>query len=289
MEDHIPYFGDVEDMMHIGLLWANADRNSRREAEDYPSLQSKIEDLIDNAEDIMELPTLYPDLFELADDSSVRQVPPIAYACIMDTAGYFRIGFRLHRMRGSVLVSGYDATQKSLSQFLNDEEPEVGWGYTREDVVDASAENTKTATFSNAHNKLDVSARIYVYTATCAGMTRKRYMAEVLTGCYYRADSVGKWHCDNAKVTINKLTIKANGLHNLGGDYSNADFDYQENVIDKTNVQLNGIATCKSVTYEIGEIVNFTEKSFACPAFNELHIEATNDNISGNKVVIDYK
>lgn len=289
MEDHIPYFGDVEDMMHIGLLWANADRNSRREAEDYPSLQSKIEDLIDNAEDIMELPTLYPDLFELADDSIVRQVPPIAYACIMDTAGYFRIGFRLHRMRGHILASGQNATKESLTQVLNGEEPKCGSDYMVDDVVASSAENSKTASFSNVHNKLDASARIYLYTATCTGITRRRYMVEVLTGCYCRVDSNGKWRADNTKVTINKLTIKANGLHNLGGDYSNADFDYQENVIDKTNVQLNGIATCKSVTYEVGEIVNFTEKSFACPAFNELHIEATNDNISGNKVVIDYK
>ncbi|MBR6251985.1 MAG: hypothetical protein IKR17_12465 [Bacteroidales bacterium] len=276
-------------MVQTGLMWANADEEERREAENYPSLQTKIEDLIDKAEDIMALPALYPNLFELVEDSIVRPTTPKAYACMMDTAGYFRIGFRLHKMRGSVLASGQDATKESLTQVLNGEEPECGSDYIVDDVVASSAENYKTASYSNVHNKLDASARIYVYTATCTGITKRRYMVEVLTGCYCRVDSNGKWRADNTKVAINKLTIKANGLHNLGGDYSNADFDYQENVIDKTNMQLNGIATCKSVTYEIGEIVNFTEKSFACPAFNELHIEATNDNISGNKVVIDYK
>ena len=289
----IPEFDDFESMVRTGVIWANADVDERREAELYPSLQSKIEDLMDAADDIMELPRQYPDLFEFAGDSVVRPVLPKAYACVMDTAGCFYVDFRLHRVFGRVLVSGQSATKESLRQVVNGEEPDCGFDYVAEDIVKVPTNksmngcgDTKNAYFNNKNNKLDVTARIYVYTATCCGVTRKQYMVEVATACYYRKHHNRRWRGHHTSTTLNRLIVRANGLHYVGGNPNDCDFDYQECKIDHKNWNFDNRAVYKSATFKLGEAIN-TQKSVAAPSFLQIYVDATSGHIGDNKVIID--
>lgn len=291
--DHVPEFNDFDAMVRTGLLWANADADERRKIENYPSLQSKIEDIMDEAEDIMELPTQYPDLFELVGDSIVRPILPKAYACVMDTAGCFRVSFRLHRMLGRMIATGINATKESLAQVLNGEEPECGCDYIVDDIIESSYNksmngcgDSKNAYFNNKRNKLDVSARIYVYTATCCGVTRKQYMVEVATACYYRKHHNYRWRGHHTTTKLNRLIVRANGLHYVGGNPNDSDFDYKECKLDYKNWEFQNKAVYKSATFKLGQDIN-TTKNVASPSFLQIYVDATSGHIGDNKVVID--
>lgn len=137
VENGIPSYSTYEDFERDGIILSNAAPQERRQSEVFfYSLQSLLEDIQAKTDDYMTLPQTYPDYFEFVGADSVRQITPATYACLIDTAGLFRVDSRLHKMKGHVYASGQGATPESLDMVLRGEEPSVGCDYQVVDILE---------------------------------------------------------------------------------------------------------------------------------------------------------
>ncbi|MBQ3634840.1 MAG: hypothetical protein II951_04400 [Bacteroidales bacterium] len=288
----VPAFNSYEDMVRIGEVRANANPAERRCHESFYSMQSFIEDLMDETEDVTSLPGKYPGIFEFVADSCVRPVTPTFYSCIMDTSGLFMVNGDLHMMKGHVYAVGQAATKESLTDVLAGREPKEGFDYQIVDIFQTnwnkaySCGSQLSADYSRTHDKLDISARIYTISCSCCLTMEKQYAVEISTANYYRKHRKFKWRGHNTTTEIPVIDIKADGLKPVLIDTgAESDFEYEEcRVHDSVVFAAEGVY--HTHTLMIGKPIRTSQEPKA-PTFKGIYIKATSRHIGDNFAIIN--
>ena len=236
LSNGIPKYDTYMAMERDGFTFANQSREERRHDEMFYSMQSYIEDLLESAEDVYQLPFEYPNIFEFAADSVVRPILPAVYACIMDTSGLFYVGAYLHKMRGHVYAVGRGATNESLTQVLDGITPREGSNYLIVDIFpqqygnkSCTKQNYLYAECIDKEDRLTLSARIYTLSAKIGIVTQRQNVIEVSTSCLRKRRFGNKWRAHHTKTEFAELKYKAVGFKYVAGtNPSDCEFTYVE-------------------------------------------------------------